>query len=180
MKEGIILHTAQETLESTFNKIYRRNKDRVSKIAEDYATDDYGDDIEDIEQEIWARVWEKLPTFEMRSPEEADAWLFQVANNAAFNYSRTFKTKYIEWDDDRMINRCYPYHPLSNVDPDIEQLKDTMYEAIGTLSENEQDIIYAYLQGKDHHEIADELDITYNQVRWNIAQIKKKLKQLTS
>jgi len=179
MKEGIILHTAQETLESTFNKIYRRNKDRVSKIAEDYATDDYCD-IEDIEQEIWTRVWEKLPTFEMRSPEEADAWLFQVANNAAFNYSRTFKNRHEEWDDDRMINRCYPYHPLSNADPDSEQLKDIMYEAIDTLSEHEQNVIYAYLGGLTHQHIADKFNLTIDQVDWCIRTIKKKLRQLTS
>ena len=172
--------SATSDLESLFNQLYERNKELIEKIAFDYITEEDYCEPEDLEQEIWKRIWEKLPIFEMRSLEEADAWVFQIANNAAVDYSRKSKTRFEIWDDDRMVNPCYPYHPLSNTDPDIEQLKDTMYEAINTLSEDEQDIIYAYLQGKDRHEIADELDITYNQVRWNIAQIKKKLKQLTS
>ena len=167
-------------LENLFNQIYERNKERVERIALDYTTEEDYCEPEDIEQEIWKRIWEKLPMLEVRSLEEADSWVFQTANNAAVDYSRKSKTRFETWDDDRMVNPCYPYHPLSNADPDTEELKDTLYEAIDTLPDHAQTIIHAHLQGKGHQQIAKELNLTVSQVTNRMRTIKKKLKQLTS
>ena len=167
-------------LENLFNQIYERNKERVERIALDYTTEEDYCEPEDIEQEIWKRIWEKLPMLEVRSLEEADSWVFQTANNAAVDYSRKSKTRFETWDDDRMVNPCYPYHPLSNADPNTEELKDTLYEAIDTLPEHEQAIIYAYLQDNSYADIEHKFNLTHSQAIRRIRNIKKKLKQLTS
>jgi RNA polymerase sigma-70 factor (ECF subfamily) len=47
--------------------------------------------VDDIAQQVWAQVWERLPS--LKEPERLRSWLYAVARNAAIDYGQAQKRR---------------------------------------------------------------------------------------
>lgn len=80
-REDVVL--AQHGDEAAFERLYRRHFPRVSRSAAWLMADA---DVDDVVQEVFIRVWRKLPTFAGRAP--FGAWLNRVALHVILRHRR--------------------------------------------------------------------------------------------
>lgn len=123
---------------------------------------------EDYYQEILIRLWKSYPGF--RNQSAFSTWLYRVALNTAIDILRK--------------ENLQPVHTeLSKVEysiPDQEQnieseKRDTLYLAIGHLSDVEKAIIILYLEDYSYKEIAEIIGISENNTGVKINRIKNQL-----
>jgi RNA polymerase sigma-70 factor (ECF subfamily) len=123
---------------------------------------------EDYYQEILIRLWKSYPSF--RNESAFSTWLYRVALNTAIDILRK--------------ENLQPVHTeLSKVEysiPDQEQnieseKRDTLYLALGHLSDVEKAIIILYLEDYSYKEIAELIGISENNTGVKINRIKNQL-----
>ncbi len=127
---------------------------------------------EDIMQESFLDAFSKISTFEWRS--SFGAWLKRIVINKSLdniksnNSNEILEEKIIDVPDDEFDN---------DHDQDYYKIKlDEIKTAIDKLNENARVLIVLHLiEGYDHHEISQILEIPYNNVRVRYLRAKRKL-----
>jgi RNA polymerase sigma factor (sigma-70 family) len=127
---------------------------------------------EDIMQESFLDAFNKIKSFEWRS--SFGVWLKRIVVNKSLDYVRNTK-KGVSLEDEMIDipdegNNYVIESEYNNVR--LEEVNS----AIKLLAENYRIIIVLHLfEGYDHHEIAQILDIPYNNVRVRYLRAKRKL-----
>lgn len=160
------------------------------KIAMGY-TFSYGlssADADDIAQEAYIKVFQKLDTLE--NEDGFCAWLNIVVNNTAKDFLKKKEIKYkdakfSELDQDEfnesfestIENNYSQFEPQANVD--YSALKKGMEECLNELPSNEKSTLYKfYFENRKIGEIAEEMDANQNTIKTWLYRGKKNLETM--
>ena len=145
-----------------FNDIYQTYWSRVYRLCMGYLND--AAHAQDVAQETFITVWEKLPQF--RNESAIGTWIFRIASNQCL--------RQIERDK-RMPRSQMPAQIAERTEAAAEGKIAYLYKSISELNETDRIIISLELEGLPQAEIADIVGISEGNVRVKIHRIKDKL-----
>src|SRR6478736_4575366 len=122
---------------------------------------------EDLSQDVFLRVYQKLPRFSFRS--KFTTWLFQVAKNRVVDELRSR-------DRRPQATTELEYAPLHVVDPPVERLAtmDALWRAVEALPlDLRMSLLLRDITGFTYEEIAEILETTLSTVKWRIYQARE-------
>lgn len=157
-----------ELLQKEFLEKIENHKGMIFKISKMYA--DGKEDREDLFQEIVFQLWKSYQNFEGKS--QFSTWLYRVSINTSLTFFKKEK-KYQKSD--------LPYEPILEENDGHEQKEtqlELFYKAIPALNPIEKAIIFLYLEGMSHQDIASNLGITEVNARVKLNRTKNKLQQI--
>jgi len=123
---------------------------------------------EDYYQEILIRLWKSYPSF--RNQSAFSTWLYRVALNTAIDLIRKENLQPVHTELSQ-IEYNIPDHE-HNID---SEKKETLYQAIGQLSDVEKAIIILYLEDYSYKEISEIIGISESNTGVKISRIKNQL-----
>lgn len=132
-----------------------------------------GMDAEDVCQDAFIRALERLN--DCRQSEKFVAWLLQIVRNRARNYLDYRRVRTASPLDTTVV--ASSHHP----DRDVErsELRGTLEEAIGQLSEIQRQVVLLHdLEGWKHREIGEMLKISDGAARQHLFAARRKLREL--
>ena len=122
---------------------------------------------EDLTQEIFLRVYQRLGRFSFRS--KFTTWLFQVAKNRVVDELRSRERR-------PQATTELEYAPLHVVDPPVERLAtiDALWRAVEALPlDLRMSLLLRDITGFTYEEIAEILETTLSTVKWRIYQARE-------
>ncbi|AOC95078.1 MULTISPECIES: RNA polymerase sigma factor [Flavobacterium] len=147
-----------------FEQIYKTYWDRIFRLCMGFVND--YDAAQDLAQETFIIVWQKLETF--RNESSIGTWIFRIASNNCLRQIEKQK---------RFPKSELPVHlseeKLTSIEPQIQFL----YKCIAELPETDRIIISLELEDIKQNEIAKIVGLSEANVRVKIHRIKEKLTQ---
>jgi len=147
-----------------FEQIYKTYWDRIFRLCMGFVND--YDAAQDLAQETFIIVWQKLETF--RNESSIGTWIFRIASNNCLKQIEKQK---------RFPKSELPVHlseeKLTSLEPQIQFL----YKCIAELPETDRIIISLELEDIKQNEIAKIVGLSEANVRVKIHRIKEKLTQ---
>ncbi|WP_369013135.1 RNA polymerase sigma factor [Flavobacterium anhuiense] len=147
-----------------FEQIYKTYWDRIFRLCMGFVND--YDAAQDLAQETFIIVWQKLETF--RNESSIGTWIFRIASNNCLRQIEKQK---------RFPKSELPIHlseeKLTSIEPQIQFL----YKCIAELPETDRIIISLELEDIKQNEIAKIVGLSEANVRVKIHRIKEKLTQ---
>lgn len=151
-------------------KLYRQYCDGMYCVAMRFLKN--ADDAEDVLQEAFVKAFQKIHQF--KGEVSFGAWLKRIVVNKCIDFLKSKKEQTIALDESYMS-------PVEHDDWTIEEGigMDDVKEAIVQLSEKYRYVVMMYLvEGFDHKEISQVLEITETACRTRLLRGKGQLKEL--
>ncbi|MCK9313197.1 MAG: sigma-70 family RNA polymerase sigma factor [Methanocorpusculum sp.] len=164
---------------SAFEELVNRYKRPVFSIV--YRMIGQYQEAEDITQEVFINVYEKLYQFD--SNKKFSPWIYKIATNASISALRK-KKKVITLDFDEAYGKAYEdYYTTGLTDPQFmferEELKIFTDKAINELPENYRVVIMLrYQMDLNNQEIAEVLGISKENVEVRVHRARKALRKI--
>ncbi|HYK75748.1 MAG TPA: sigma-70 family RNA polymerase sigma factor [Daejeonella sp.] len=152
--------------EEEFLMLVEKHKRIIYKVSKMYMS--HAEDQEDLFQEIMLQLWKSYGQF--RGESQFSTWMYRVAVNTALV---TFKK------DRKKID-----HPVLDEKMDLadehdsenkEEKLEFFYKAVHELNAVEKALIFLFLEGQSHRQIAENLGITEVNARVKLNRTKEKL-----
>lgn len=130
------------------------------------------DALEDLVQETFVALWEKRNDF--NSEAAIKSYLYTTLKNKCLNYLRHLKT----------VNKYAENYTLLENTTDFskamikEETLRLFYQAIDSLNEHARKVILLTLEGYKRDEIAEEMSITVDTVKYHKKKATQRLKEL--
>jgi RNA polymerase sigma-70 factor (ECF subfamily) len=147
-----------------FENIYKTYWDRIFRLCMGFVNN--YDVAQDLAQETFIIVWQKLDTF--RNESSIGTWIFRIASN---NCLRQIEK------DKRFPKSELPVHIIEEKHMSLEPQIQFLYKCIAELPETERIIISLELEDVKQTEIAKIVGLSDANVRVKIHRIKEKLTQ---
>lgn len=154
------------TRQQEFLQLLQQHKGVLYKVTRLYA--DKTEDRDDLVQEITYQLWKTYDSFEGKST--FSTWMYKVALNTAFTFLRKEKKKI----DNAALEEHMDFIAENHDDSQEEKLK-YFYAAVQELNHIEKALIFLFLEGIPHKEIASNLGITEVNARVKLNRTKEKL-----
>ncbi len=129
------------------------------------------EDQEDLFQEIILQLWKSYDSFQGNS--QYSSWMYRVALNTALTFFKKEKRK----PDNQKIHQEMDWQEDASSSEKETQL-DYFYQAVQQLNQIEKALIFLFLEGQSHKDIADNLGITEGNARVKLNRTKEKLQTL--
>jgi RNA polymerase sigma-70 factor (ECF subfamily) len=137
---------------------------RAPLISYAYGLTGRRDDAEELAQEAFCRVWEKLPT--LRQPDRIVSWLYRIAHNLAVSATR------------RPQGAPLPAEAVAVADSRPDPGAD-VHRAVGSLPEPQRLVVsLRHFTGLSHEEIARTLNVPAGTVRSRLSRAYERLRPL--
>lgn len=153
-----------------FEHLVKRHHPNVFRLAFKWCG--VRQDAEDIAQEVFVKLAQKLKTFGQRSAFKT--WLYRITVNTVKDFIRKSATK-------RGYETAFAIEQdANNPGPPPDELIDArrLYQALDSLPEKQKSaILLVFSEGFSHKEAARVLNCPEATVSWRIFQAKKKLKK---
>jgi len=174
MSEKELIIGCQQNDSKSQTAFYHKYKGRLMGVCRRYARNTA--EAEDILQEAFIKIFKNIA--EIRNPEAILAWLRKIVTNTAINYYRT-KTIYQQTTDYEVITHSNDEYWQLMAHLSTEEIT----RLINALPDGYRMVFNLYvIDGYDHAEIAQMLDISENTSRSQLFKarevLKKKLKEL--
>lgn len=149
-----------------FLELLSRHERLIYSICTTFAKGDR-EEMNDLYQEILCTLWENRSRF--RGECSGKNWLYRVGLNTAIS----------SW---RKLTRRPTTVPLPSEmeqwlkDDAADPLKEELYKLIDRLPKADQSLLFLYIDGNSHKEIAEIMGISESNVSIRIHRIKQKLK----
>lgn len=147
-----------------FENIYKTYWDRIFRLCMGFVND--YDIAQDLAQETFIIVWQKLDTF--RNESGIGTWIFRIASN---NCLRQIEK------DKRFPKSELPAHITEEKHYSLQPQIQFLYKCIAELPETERIIISLELEDVKQAEIAKIVGLSEANIRVKIHRIKEKLTQ---
>jgi len=135
---------------------------RAPLISYVYGLTGRRDEAEELAQEAFCRVWEKLPT--LRQPERVVSWLYPIAHNLSVSAARKPRLVPIAADP--------PAPAAPRADDSAE-----IHRAVAALPEDHRTVVaLRHFAGLSHEEIARTLEIPAGTVRSRLSRAYERLR----
>jgi RNA polymerase sigma-70 factor (ECF subfamily) len=131
---------------------------------------------EEITQEVLIKVWNKAATF---NPAKAsvNTWIFTIARNTRIDFIRRNDRNNREIDIEDIWHDAESPEPL--VDMQQRRAEQVIKQAMATLPEEQVQVLYkAFMEGKSHNEVAEELSLPLGTVKSRIRLALNKMQIL--
>jgi RNA polymerase sigma-70 factor (ECF subfamily) len=147
-----------------FENIYKTYWDRIFRLCMGFVND--YDIAQDLAQETFIIVWQKLDTF--RNESNIGTWIFRIASNNCLRQIEKEK---------RFPKSELPAHITEEKQYSLEPQIQFLYQCIAELPETERIIISLELEEVKQAEIAKIVGLSEANIRVKIHRIKEKLTQ---
>lgn len=147
-----------------FEEIYKTYWDRIFRLCMGFVND--YDAAQDLTQETFIIVWQKLETF--RNESSIGTWIFRIASNNCLRQIEKQK---------RFPKSELPVHLSEEKQTLLEPQIQFLYKCIAELPETDRIIISLELEDIKQNEIAKIVGLSEVNVRVKIHRIKEKLTQ---
>jgi RNA polymerase sigma-70 factor (ECF subfamily) len=154
-----------------FEHLARRHYETVFRVS--YKWCGVKEDAEDIAQEVFVKLAQKLKTFGRRS--SFKTWLYRITVNTAKDFirkcanKRGYETAFAQEREDSNPG-IPPHHNYLEV--------NRLYRALGRLPEKQKAaLMLVFGEGMRHQEAARVLECSEATISWRIFQARKKLKK---
>lgn len=158
------MSSEQSTL---FRKLYTEHQAMVRQMCLGYMKGNRSD-ADDLVQEIFSIVWNKLSSF--RGESQHKTWIYRITVNSCLHHIRKQKQqRTLSWES----LSAEPRQEAEN--PNQEEQFQNLFQAIGKLEELDRLIVMMSLEGEKQAAIAEVLGIQPGNVRVRMHRIKKNL-----
>jgi len=153
--------------EEEFVRLIQENQGLIYKITTIYSKDK--EEREDLYQEIVYQTWKSFDYFKQAS--KPSTWLYRVGMNTAITHLNKSKRRVsaVPLDDVKI-----QFAESGDLEKD-EKIQE-LYVEIRKLNLLDRGIVFLYLEGKTHEEIAEISGILISNVGTRMSRIKQKLK----
>jgi len=160
---GRLIARFQSGDESIFTELYMRYFDRLYTYLRVALRDSH--EAEDVSQQVFLKVLEALPRYELRAGKPFRAWLFRIARNELLGHMR--RSKRVDVEEPEAIDRRRDIGGDELDGPALEFVSDVdLLVLIERLPDTQrQTIMLRYMLGMATEEIAQVLDRTPVAVR---------------
>lgn len=178
VSDEMLVHRSLQGELTAFEEIVNRYKNQVFAII--YRMIGHYQEAEDITQEVFLTVYEKLYQFD---PEKKfGPWIYRIAVNTSISNLRK-KKKVVTVNFEENYNRNTQPYPTSTADPQLtfekKELRKEISSAVKELPDNYKIvIILRYQMDLDNQEIADILGITKENVEVRVHRARKALRKI--
>ncbi len=133
-----------------FERLYRRHAPRVNSLARWLLS---RDDVDDVMQDVFIRVWEKLDTF--RGKSAFSTWLHRLATNVILRRREKYRSDEKRGSGSTLDSVDMPSAPIT------PGLKVDIETAVDRLPERARQVFVLHdMEGYKHDEIAQQLSIS--------------------
>ena len=157
-----------KNLQQEFLEKIESHKGMIFKVSKMYV--DHQEDREDLYQEIVFQLWKSYQKFEGKS--QFSTWLYRVSLNTALTFLKSEKRK----PDNAFLHENLDVAEESQDDKEVQL--QLFYKAVHELNPIEKALIFLFLEGQSHKEIATNLGITEVNARVKLNRTKEKLQQI--
>jgi RNA polymerase sigma-70 factor (ECF subfamily) len=154
-------HLVKKYQHSVFNTIYR--------YIGDY------DDLEDVAQEVFVKVWRYAKNFKRKS--KFSTWLYRISVNQCLNYRSKHKKRHLSLDELTEKEKV-PKSLIVEVDYEKRQKAEIVRKAVNELPERQRiALILSKFEEKSYKEIAEIMGVSLSAVESLIFRAKEFLKK---
>ena len=151
-----------------FISIIKANEGVIYKLTKIYA--DSIEDKKDLYQEVVYQLWKSFPSFKGNS--QVSTWMYRVALNTAIKFLSEKKRLQTT---SKLPNEIVLYD--EHYDSTTELQLKLMYDSIKLLQPADKGLVFLYLEGKSHAEIAAITGFSISNVGTRLSRIKERLKR---
>lgn len=171
-KELIIQFKQPHLKEAAFTQLLKRHQQKVYYQVKRMVTEHA--DADDIAQQIWIKVWNKLDSFKMES--EFTTWLFRVTYNETLNFLEKQKKESSRYLSQDYIN--YENAAGNSNNPKSTQIQIALEQAIQQLPEKQRFVfMLRYYDELNYEKIASITGTTVGGAKANFHQALKKMEE---
>lgn len=154
-----------------FRSLFLRYQQPVFRLAYRYTGNP--DDAEDLTQEVFIRVFQRIGSFRFES--SFSTWLYRIAANTSLNFCRDRRPVESLEDLAQTNDPALALAPPEIVDDGVIQA------AVAALPENLR-VVFLLVTGEDltYGEVAEALEITVEAVRMRMCRARRSLRQSLS
>ncbi len=176
--EGGLVQRAQAGDESAFREIVERYQSKVFSIIHGVVRQ--RNDVEDIAQQVFAKVYVSIKTFDFRS--SLITWIYKITVNECFDYLRKRKVRKLVYESDlsedevRRIENAEP--PVDRQDPADSSLarRDYVVKLLARVSEEERMLLMLKeVEGYSVEELAARTGMNENTIKVKLFRARQKL-----
>jgi len=155
--------------EKEFLDLMQKHKGILYKISRMYF--DHTEDQQDLIQEMTFQLWKSYQNF--KGDSQFSTWMYRVCLNTALTF---FKK------DDKKQDKYELYENYDRIDTDDSAFKEEQlkyfYDAVQELNKVEKALIFLFLEGMNHKDIAENLGISEVNARVKLNRTKEKLQTI--
>jgi RNA polymerase sigma-70 factor (ECF subfamily) len=176
--EGALVQRAQAGDETAFREIVERYQSKVFSIIHGIVRQ--RNDVEDIAQQVFAKVYLSLRSFDFRS--SLITWIYKITVNECFDYLRKRKVRRLVYESDLSEDEV---RRVENTDPAIERQipadaslaqRDYVLKLLTRVSEEERMLlILKEVEGFSVEELAAKTGMNENTVKVKLFRARQKL-----
>ena len=160
---------AKQKYNDVFLEVLEANKGIVYKVSKTYCSDE--EERKDLVQEIIIQIWNSFHKYDTKY--KHSTWIYRIALNVAISSYRKSSIR---------REKSVPLSDTSNyIDDEGESNKEEdialLYKAVQELNKLDKALILLHLEGRNHKEIAEIMDITESNVSTKLGRIKNKIKE---
>jgi len=131
---------------------------------------------EEVTQEVMIKIWRKAASFNS-SKASATTWIYTIARNTRIDFIRRNERAERKIDVEDIWHDAETAEPL--VDMQQRRAENQIRKAITTLPDEQAQVLYkAFMEGKSHNEVAEELGLPLGTVKSRIRLALSKLQVL--
>ena len=159
--------------EGPFTQLLKRHQQRVYYQIKRMLNNHM--DADDVAQQVWIKVWNKLDGFKMES--EFSSWLFRIAYNETLNFiQKQQKQSGLNEDADKL---SYEDAPTGSDHPKSSQIQIALDRAIKQLPEKQRFVfMLRYFEEMNYEKIATITGTTVGGAKANYHQAIKKMEEI--
>jgi RNA polymerase sigma factor (sigma-70 family) len=154
--------------EEEFVKLIQANQGLIYKVASIYTRD--RDEQQDLCQEIIYQTWKSFEYF--RKASKPSTWLYRVGMNTAITHLNKEKR-----GPKRISISELKVDFADEMDSGNEEKIQELYSEIRRLNLLDRGIVFLFLEGKSHEEIAEIMGLSTSNVGTKMSRIREKLKK---
>src|SRR5690348_5078682 len=176
--EGALVQRAQSGDETAFREIVERYQSKVFSIIHGIVRQ--RNDVEDIAQQVFAKVYLSLRNFDFRS--SLITWIYKITVNECYDYLRKKKVRKLVYDSDfstevaQRLDTSEPaVDPAAPVDQQLAQ-HDLVIKLLSKVSEEDRSLILLKeVEGHSAEELAAMTGLNENTIKVKLFRTRQKL-----
>jgi RNA polymerase sigma-70 factor (ECF subfamily) len=181
--DRILVARCREGDTSAFDELVQKYQKSVINLVYHYFGQ--GNDIEDIAQKIFIKVYFSIQKFDLKRP--FFPWLYRISINQCYDElrhkrrSRTYTFSEMSLEDAESIERLISQTDNTSPDETETEMQATLYRMLDQLSDRHRRVIILRdIEGVPYNEIAEILKCTEQAARLKVFRARNRLKKFVS
>jgi RNA polymerase sigma-70 factor, ECF subfamily len=177
-QEGALVRRAQQGDETAFQELVEKYQSKVFSIIHGIVR--HRNDVEDIAQQVFAKVFFSLRNFDFRS--SLITWIYKITVNECFDYLRKKKVRKLVYESDLSEDEV---RRVENTEPSIDRQpaadstlarRDYVLKLMSRVSEEERALLMLKeVEGYSVEELADMMSMNENTIKVKLFRARQKL-----